>query len=251
MTKIYGHRGSKGYFPENTLLSFHEAIKAGVDGIELDVHFTKDQQLVVIHDETVDRTFNGTGYVKDYNLHKLKSLKLNQSFQSYSNYQSSWELERIPMLEEALDVLETAKVELNIELKTVMFNYPGIEQKVLDCVKKYAPSLSVTYSSFHLPTLVRIRELDPAAELGFLIQHPIPSLHDYLTQFKIDKVHVDKALFRHSMLNLDIEMADVRVWTVNKANDLVDFLQAGVDTVITDYPDRALRLRDELNSISI
>lgn len=251
VTKIYGHRGSKGYFPENTMLSFHEAIKAGVDGVELDVHLTKDNQLVVMHDATVDRIYNGTGYIKDFNLHELKRLKLNKSFQSYSNYQSSWELERIPTLKEVLEILEVAKINLNIELKTVMFNYPGIEEKVLNYVKKYAPSLSVTYSSFHLPTLVRLREYDPSVELGFLIQHPIPSLQDYLNQFKLNKVHADKALFRHPLLSLDIESSDVRVWTVNKSDDLVDFLQMGVDTIITDYPDRALRLRDQLNSISV
>ena len=73
-TKIYGHRGSMGTMPENTLLRFRHALELGVDGIELDVQLTKDGQLVVIHDEKIDRTTNGTGYVKDFKLNEIKTV---------------------------------------------------------------------------------------------------------------------------------------------------------------------------------
>ena len=75
MTKIYGHRGAKGMYPENTLLSFKKAIDQGVDGLELDVHLTKDGEVVVIHDETLDRTTSGTGWIKDLTLAEIKTSK--------------------------------------------------------------------------------------------------------------------------------------------------------------------------------
>ncbi|BAM48522.1 glycerophosphodiester phosphodiesterase family protein [Amphibacillus xylanus] len=250
MTKVFGHRGSKGYFPENTLLSFHEAIRAGVDGIELDVHLTKDRQLVVIHDATVDRTFDGSGYVKDFNLVDLKRLKLNQSFKSFTHYQSTWDLERIPTLEEALEIFALAKIDLNIELKTTQFDYPGIEEMVISCVKQYAPSLNVIYSSFHLPTLARLRACDPNCNIGFLVEQPIPLLQDYLKQFQLNKIHLDKSLIKHIKMTSDISMQDIKVWTVNKTSELIYFLNKEVDTIITDFPDRALQIRHELKANS-
>ena len=80
MTKFFGHRGYSGKYPENTLLSFEKAIEAGVDGIELDVQFSKDGELVIIHDETLERTTTGKGWVKDHTLEELKSLDASASF---------------------------------------------------------------------------------------------------------------------------------------------------------------------------
>ena len=98
-TKIYAHRGASGEYPENTLLSFRKAIEAGVDGIECDIHLTKDEELVVIHDEEVKRTFKGEGFVNDYTLDELRALTLAERYQQFPLYDRSWELEKIPTLE--------------------------------------------------------------------------------------------------------------------------------------------------------
>ena len=75
MSKVFAHRGWSGKYPENTMLAFEKAIELGVDGIELDVHMSADRQLVIIHDETVDRTCNGKGFVKDMTVEELKALE--------------------------------------------------------------------------------------------------------------------------------------------------------------------------------
>ena len=100
MTKIFAHRGSKGTHPENTLTSFKEAVRVGSDGIELDVHLTKDGHLVVIHDETVDRTTNGTGEIRNLTLAKIKAMDAGSWF--HNTYAG----EKIPTLEEVLLLLK-------------------------------------------------------------------------------------------------------------------------------------------------
>jgi glycerophosphoryl diester phosphodiesterase len=118
-TKIFGHRGSMGTMPENTLLGFSHALDCGVDGIELDVQLTKDGELVVIHDEKIDRTTDGTGYVKDYTLHELKQFSAGVKFSDLELFDKNvWCLERIPTLEEVLELITPYQIELNIELKT-------------------------------------------------------------------------------------------------------------------------------------
>ena len=163
-TKIIAHRGSRGNRPENTLEAFQEALKVSSDGIELDVHLSKDGQVVVIHDETVDRTTSGKGYVKDMTLKQLKELDAGSWFDpKYSNA-------RIPTLQEVLDLLAENHFSgvLNVELKTDVFQYSAIEEKVLALAEPYLAQFSVIYSSFHYETLKRIKEKQPDAEIIML-----------------------------------------------------------------------------------
>ena len=122
MTKIFAHRGSKGTHPENTLASFKEAVRVGSDGIELDVHLTKDGHLVVIHDETVDRTTNGTGEIRNLTLAEIKAMDAGGWF--HNKYAG----EKIPTLEEVLLLLTELGFngQLNIELKTDVIQYKGL-----------------------------------------------------------------------------------------------------------------------------
>src|SRR6476619_6139509 len=130
--KIFGHRGSMGTMPENTLLGFRHALDLGVDGIELDVQLTKDGELVVIHDEKIDSTTDGTGYVKDYTLNELRQFSAGVAFSNLELFDKDvWALERIPTLEEVFELITPYQIELNIELKTGVFPYEGIEEKVL------------------------------------------------------------------------------------------------------------------------
>ena len=160
---IWAHRGCSQRYPENTLLSFEKAMNIpGLTGIELDIQLTKDGELVVIHDERVDRTTDGIGYVKDYNLSDLKKLHVydeNNSFQS------------IPKMEEVFDMLQNCMLEgllLNIELKTNIYPYFGIEEKIVDMVARYNLEKKVVYSSFYANSLNLIRKLSPNAEIGIL-----------------------------------------------------------------------------------
>ena len=184
MTKIYGHRGAKGKYPENTLLSFHKAIEKGVDGLELDVHLTKDGEVVVIHDETLDRTTDGTGWIKDLTLEEIKEVSAGSPFAHFPEYNTSWINEKVPTLKELLQFIAPYPVELNIELKTYIIPYEGIEEKVHAIVEKYGKGREVIYSSFHLPTMLRMKKVNPAAKIAWLLNEGISLPKDYMDSIR-------------------------------------------------------------------
>lgn len=161
--KIWAHRGCSQRYPENTILSFEKAASIdGLEGIELDIQLSKDGQLVVIHDERVDRTTEGVGYVKDYTLAELKRFHI---------YADSNPAQEIPTMREVFELLKErmkAGLRLNIELKTGIIDYPGIEEKIADMVGEYNLGSQIVYSSFYAKTLERIHALQPEVEIGIL-----------------------------------------------------------------------------------
>ncbi|MBM4760995.1 glycerophosphodiester phosphodiesterase [Bacillus sp. B15-48] len=241
-TKIYGHRGSMGQFPENTLLGFREAIIAGVDGIELDVHMTKDKEIVVIHDEQLNRTTNGKGFIKDLYLSEIKEYSAGIKF---SDYEDSWEMEKVPTLKEVFELLAPFDTELNIELKTSEISYGGIEEEVLSIVKQYGKGRKVVFSSFHLPSLMRIKQLDPTAEIAWLLFYPIGHPQDHLETFQFESLHLFKSIVLTDIDTWKPVAQSLRLWTVNETDELQQLLALEVDTIITDFPQRAIIIRDE------
>ncbi len=161
--KIWAHRGCSQRYPENTLLAFEKAAKLdGLTGIELDIQLTKDGELVVIHDEKVDRTTEGTGYVKDYSLSEIKRLHI------YADVNPS---QQIPAMEEVLDLLADRMREglkINIELKNSVFPYEGMEEKIVELIGRYGLQKSIVYSSFYAISLEKLREIEPQAQIGIL-----------------------------------------------------------------------------------
>lgn len=161
--KIWAHRGCSQMYPENTLLAFEKAAQIkGLEGIELDIQLTRDGEMVVIHDERVDRTTEGTGFVRDYSLTELKKLHI---------YAGSYPSQQIPTINEVLDLLEArlkAGLRLNIELKNSVYPYPGMEEKIVGLVHKRGLQDVVVYSSFYAKSLERVRALDAEAEVGIL-----------------------------------------------------------------------------------
>ena len=125
---IWGHRGASGHAPENTLPAFRMAADMGADGVELDVQETKDGVLVVCHDETVDRTSNGAGWVKDFTFEEIRKL-------DFSGGNAAYEGLKIPSMEEVLDLLAPTGLTINIELKTGIVFYDRIEEKILQLVR--------------------------------------------------------------------------------------------------------------------
>lgn len=164
--KIWAHRGCSQRYPENTLQAFEKAIEIeGLEGIELDVQLTKDGQLVVCHDERVDRTTNGIGEVRQFTLKEIRKLRIEAGNGIY---------EQIPIMEEVLELFrdgekgQKGNLKLNIELKNSIFPYDGMEEKTIDLVYKYGLQNRVIYSSFSALSLEKIRKLDAEAEIGIL-----------------------------------------------------------------------------------
>lgn len=150
-------------YPENTLLAFEKAAAIeGLAGIELDIQLTKDGELVVIHDEKVDRTTEGTGFVRNYTLSELKRLHI------YADVNPT---QTIPTMRETLDLLQDkmkSGLRINIELKNGVYPYAGMEEKIVELIARYGLERSIVYSSFRALSLERLREIDPQAEIGIL-----------------------------------------------------------------------------------
>ena len=140
MSLIYGHRGASGYAPENTLEAFRLAMEMGADGFELDVHLSQDGELVVIHDESVDRTTDGTGFVRDLTLAQLKALDA-------SNHMPAYRGARIPTLGEVYDLIRDTHHIVNVEIKTDECFYPGIEKKCIALAQEKNVEDRILYSS--------------------------------------------------------------------------------------------------------
>ncbi len=161
--RIWTHRGCSQLYPENTLLAFEKAAAVqNLTGIELDIQITKDGELVVIHDERVDRTTEGIGFVRDYTLSQLKKLHI---------YADSHPSQMIPTMNEVFDMLEQklkTGFRLNIELKNGIFPYDGMEEKIVELVHKRGLQEAVVYSTFYAKSLEKLRKADKNAELGIL-----------------------------------------------------------------------------------
>ncbi len=161
--KIWAHRGCSQRYPENTLLAFEKAAALqNLTGIELDIQLTRDGELVVIHDERVDRTTEGIGYVRDYSLLELKRLHI---------YADANPCQQIPTMREVLDLLEPrlkAGLRLNIELKNSICLYEGMEEKIVELINERRLGDAVVYSSFYARSLAKLRELDAETEIGIL-----------------------------------------------------------------------------------
>lgn len=240
MTKIFAHRGASGHAPENTLEAFALAMEQGADGIELDVQLTKDGEVVVLHDETIDRVSNRTGFVGVYTLAKLKEF-------SFDNHMEAYRDAKIPTLREVLQLVKPSNMQVNIELKTGIFWYPEIEEKVIEVVKESGMQERIIYSSFNHYSVQRIKELDPDAETAYLYSDVILNVEKYAEQTGVQGLHpsvyhlkMSDFMERYKKSNLKI-----RVWTVNETEWIKEFIRAGVDAIITNYPKKALKLREE------
>ncbi len=231
---IWAHRGASGHAPENTLSAFDLAAKMGADGVELDIQLTKDGEIVVCHDEKIDRTSNGAGFVRDYTLAELKKF-------NFCNGNLFYEDATIPTMEEVFNLLDPTGLTINIELKTGVFFYPGIEEKIVDLTHKKNWQDRVIYSSFNHYSIMKIKEIDPDAKLGFLYADGSLDMPLYGHQQGVDALHpaLYNLQYPHFMEDCRKHGLDVNVWTVNSTADIKRCIELGVHAIITNYPDKA------------
>lgn len=221
MLKI-GHRGAGAYEPENTLRSFRKAIEVGVNAVELDVRRTKDGKLVVIHDGEVDRTTNGKGSVSELTLDEIEQLVTEKG-------------EKVPTLEEALDFLDR-KVKIVIELKET-----GFEKEVLRQIRERGLEKNVVIVSFLEDALSKVREMDEEVETGLIyVRHknPIKAALDLRARYLLPLYR-----FTHTA---NVKKAHenglkVIVWTINKPEEVPQYVKKGVDGIASDRPDILFR----------
>lgn len=243
-TKIWAHRGASAYAPENTMEAFELAVAQKADGIELDIQLTKDGKLAVIHDETIDRTCNGTGYVKDFTMKELKGFCCGKP---HPEYRSSV----IPELSEVLALIKPTDLTVNIELKTGIFRYRGIEEEALKQVKDAGMEERVIYSSFHHPSIVQIKRLSPEALTGILYSDGWINIIGYAKLIGADALHpaVNNLQSRKLITESRKRKLPLHVWTVDQEAIMEYLSEQEVAAIITNYPDIARKIVDKKGKI--
>ena len=223
---IFAHRGYSAKFPENTLLAFAEALKAGCDGIELDVHLSADGGLVIIHDEDVRRTTNGAGLVSEMRLGELRALDAGCG-------------EKIPLLSEYFGLAAGFDVVTNIELKNDVVNYVGLEEKVLDLVCEFGLSDRVIISSFNRASVDKVKQLAPSIACGYLFSDlESPDWNTVFASMKskgVEYVHPCVTSVNETFLAAASKHGiPFSVWTVNDIATMQRLTSHGAYAVFTD-----------------
>jgi len=235
-TFIIGHRGAMGERPENTAASFLKAISDGADGIEFDVHLTADGIPVVIHDEKVDRTTDGKGFVGGMTLAEIK--KLDAGYEDYPD-------EKILTLEEVLALtIDKCKI-INIELKQGPVFYQGLEEKVFDIISNFEIMEKVIISSFNHYTINYIKKRCVEVKCGLLYMAGLYKPWSYAQSVGAEAIHPFAASVNQEIVEgCHKNDISVNVFGVNTEEAVSKMLAYGVDGIITDFPGLAVKNRN-------
>lgn len=238
-TKVWAHRGASGYAPENTLPAFELAVSQKADGVELDVQLTKDNKMVVFHDETLERVTNGTGFIKDYTLEELKQLNCKNRFSSEENI-------KIPTLDEVYELLAPTGLTVNVELKTGVFPYEGIENMALEIAKNWNVEDKVIYSSFYHPGIMKMKELDKDAKVGLLYADGFIDVPEYAEKLGVLTLHppIWRIMDRDFVKKCKEKNIALHVWFCDEEQYMKLLVENQIEAIITNYPDIARRVVD-------
>ena len=221
------------------MLAFKKAIEIGADGIELDVHLSKDGQVMIIHDEALKRTTGLDGVISDYTRAELEKISAGKTKNDEFGFTP------IPSLEEYLAFMAEHKDKFtNIELKTAPVYYPEIEEKTLELVRKFDLEKNIIYSSFNWLSIERMHRLGTISETGLLFSgmklynqaHIIKSLG--INYFHPDFNDLTDEIVKSYLDN----KVGLNVWTVNEIEDMKVCLSWNIDGLITNFPDRAISI---------
>ena len=217
---IIGHRGAAGYEPENTLLSFQKAIDIGVDWIEFDLHRSADGHLVVIHDDTVDRTTNGHGKVSDMTLAELKALDAGKG-------------QRIPTFQEVIDFAR-GQVKMIPEIKQ-----EGIELQLLDVIDQYNAVNDCLVSSFFGYSIRRCKEFHPQLETAAIFSHLPLDFKELALDIMADTLFLRKDIASPALVEECHKNGfTVNIWNEDSPEEIKKYADMGPDFMSSNYPDR-------------
>lgn len=240
-TDIIAHRGSSNKTPENTSVSFRQAVRDKADGVEFDVHLTSDKEVVVIHDEKIDRTSNQIGYVKDYTLKELKEFDIGSYFDKKFKDQS------ILTLKETLEIVKNMDI-INIEIKKGYGINEGIEEKIVEVIQEKDLLEKTVISSFNHESLKIIKDIDSKIRTAAILFARLYKPWEYAKKLDCEYLHLYyKLLDKEIVESCHKNNIKINTFTVNNISDMKKLLHINVDGIITDYPLRALKLLKEGN----
>ncbi|ASB88519.1 glycerophosphodiester phosphodiesterase [Bacillus sonorensis] len=241
MTKVFAHRGASGTYPENTMTAFEHAAQAGADGIELDVQMTRDGRLVVIHDEKLDRTTSLKGYIKDFTYEEIKQGDASYRFSEKTGFVT------VPTLEEVFDWAVKGSFLINVELKNSIVRYEGMEEKVMALISEYKLEDRIIISSFNHESLAYCRRLNPDIELAALYMDVLYKPEQYIDMIPATGFHPYlRSMSAETIANAHRNNKTVRPFTVNREEDMKKLMEAGVDGFFTDFPEKAMKLKESI-----
>jgi glycerophosphoryl diester phosphodiesterase len=235
------HRGGAALWPENSLLAFRNALALGADYLEMDVHLSRDGEVMVMHDPTLDRTSTGSGPVRERTAAELGALRLKDRSGAVTE-------EPVPTLERVVALAAAAKRQMLVEIKTdeQRRRYPGIEEKVLAILDRHRFAPSAIVMSFEGDTWRRVRQLRPDVRAGALYSPrmlPVASIEaelGALRQAGVAFVGLDQRMVTADVARqARLAGLSLGVWTVNERDAIERFIAEGVGLVITDRPDLA------------
>ena len=224
MIYVVGHRGATGVEPENTIRGFRYALELGVDYTECDVHLTKDNRLIVMHDETVERTTNGTGAIRNLTFAEIRSLDAGKG-------------EHVPTLTEVLEVVKDRAI-LLIELKG-----EGVEEQAVQTVQKMQMDEQVIFTSFHLDRIRKVKNLDSSLKVGAIFGQPPADACQQALDAGASDIGVHYRNLRRELVNEAHSYGlDVRAWNPDTVPEMQAMIDLGVDGVSSNRPDLLVSL---------
>ncbi len=236
-TKNIAHRGFSGKYPENTLLAFEEALEEGVDGFEFDTHLTRDGEIVIIHDERLDRTTDATGFVRDRTYAELCRVDAGKPFPEYG-------FQKIPTLREYFELVKGRDILTNIELKNGIYWYEGMEEKVIAMIREYHLEEQVILSSFNHRSILHCKQLAPEIRCGFLDFSWLADAGEYTATRGVEYYHpAFFTLDEETVREIHSRGVGINTWTVNEPEEIARMFDLGVEAVIGNWPDRVNALR--------
>lgn len=244
-SKIWAHRGASTAAPENTLVAFDLAVRQGADGIELDVQRTADGALVVAHDEDCLRVAGQPGAIAAMTLAGLRQLNVAHHFPG-AGFQA------IPTLAEVFDLIRPTGLTINIELKNALVLYPGLEAEVLQLAVDWGMQERIQLSSFNHYSLLEaqrlIRTMGLPVPCGPLYDCGIIEPWKYAASYGFSAIHPHYGNLRIPGLTADCHQAGIAVhaWTIDQREHLGMAFQLGVDAIITNVPDQARLIREQI-----
>ncbi|MDO4663080.1 MAG: glycerophosphodiester phosphodiesterase family protein [Tissierellia bacterium] len=237
MTNIIAHRGYSENFPENTMLAFKKSLENNADGIELDLHLTKDKKVVICHDGSINRTSNGKGRINDKTLSELKKYKFNRKMKKID-----YNVE-IPTLVEFMEWFSNFDKFVNIEIKAYKYDYMDLVLRTLDIIDNYNMKDRTIISSFNQKALKFIKKIDPFINVGFLTRKNIKNPGEYCRKNNIDYFHPKyKILDKDSIDNCRRNGIEINAWTVNDIFDIDKLVLEGIHGIITNSVETAVLL---------
>ena len=229
---VVAHRGASGYMPENTFASFDKAIELGADMFELDVHPTKDGTLVVMHDDTVDRTTDGHGRISSMTLEEIKGLNAAAKFPGSAR-------EPVPTFSEVLQRYSD-RIQMMVEVKHGSSVYPGVERRVIEELMRHHAAAKVELISFDFDCLRNLRRESAMVKTGFIFIGNMASSADMVGR-EVDALHGMWNFITKAQVDYARGLGyPTYLWTVNNQEDLAEAIALVPDGLVSNFPDKAL-----------